>query len=153
MRILEHRIPPPLVGVAIAAAMWAARHLHPVFSWPTGWRIGAAATMALAGLGFSIAGVLSFRLARTTVNPLKPETASALVVRGVYRVSRNPMYVGMLLVLIGWTLYLSSPWTLLGPAAFVLYITRFQIVPEERALSAMFGTAFADYRSKVRRWL
>lgn len=153
MHMLENRVPPPLVGLIFAGLMWSLRLTPPVIDWPLRWRIAAAVMVASAGVGFSLAGVLSFRRAKTTVNPLKPETASALVVRGVYRVSRNPMYVGMLLVLLAWALYLSSPWTLLGPVAFVAYITRFQIVPEERALAARFGASFAHYCAKVRRWL
>lgn len=153
MHMLDNRVPPPLVGLIVAGLMWSLRFTPPVIDWPLRWRIASTVMVAFAGVGFSFAGVLSFRRAKTTVNPLKPETASALVVRGIYRVSRNPMYVGMLLVLLAWALYLSSPWTLLGPFAFVAYITRFQIVPEEHALAARFGASFADYCAKVRRWL
>jgi len=72
---------------------------------------------------------------------------------GIYAVTRNPMYVGLLLVLIALAIFLSSPWTLVGPAAYFLYIGRFQIAPEERALTALFGTEYTEYLSKVRRWL
>jgi protein-S-isoprenylcysteine O-methyltransferase Ste14 len=84
---------------------------------------------------------------------LKPETATSLVTNGVYRYTRNPMYLGMLLVLLAWAIYLSAPAALMGPIAFWLYIQRFQIQPEERALVAMFGSAFTDYMSRVRRWI
>jgi len=75
-----------------------------------------------------------------------------LVTGGIYRFTRNPMYVGLLLVLVAWATFLSSLWTLVGPLAFVLYITRFQIKPEESALATLFGQPYADYRAKVRRW-
>jgi protein-S-isoprenylcysteine O-methyltransferase Ste14 len=107
----------------------------------------------LVGIGFSVGGVLAFRRARTTLNPTKPEQASSLVRSGVYRVTRNPMYVGLLCVLVAWAVFLSSAWALLGPLIFVLYIGRFQIAPEERALAKLFGSEFADYQAKVRRWL
>jgi protein-S-isoprenylcysteine O-methyltransferase Ste14 len=97
--------------------------------------------------------VLSFRRAKTTVNPLKPETSASLVSTGVYSFTRNPMYLGMALVLLAWAAYLASPWALAGPALFALYITRFQIIPEERVLARLFGTSFAEYRKRVRRWL
>ena len=87
------------------------------------------------------------------MSPLKPDTASRLVTSGVYGFTRNPMYLGLCLVLAGWAFFLSSPLMLLGPLAFILYITRFQIVPEERSLSSLFGEAFADYQAKVRRWI
>ena len=109
--------------------------------------------MVIAGLVFSAAGILSFRRARTTVNPTTPEAASFLVVSGIYRITRNPMYVGISLVLVAWAVFLSSAWALLGPAAFILYISRFQIAPEERALSKLFGAEYASYRARVRRWL
>ena len=76
-----------------------------------------------------------------------------LVATGVYSFTRNPMYLGMVLVLLAWTVFLASPWTLAGPALFALYITRFQIVPEERVLAELFGNSFAAYRKRVRRWI
>jgi protein-S-isoprenylcysteine O-methyltransferase Ste14 len=109
--------------------------------------------LAVLGAAVALGGVLSFRRAHTTVNPLKPETSAALVSTGVYSFTRNPMYLGMALVLLAWAVYLSSAWSLLGPLLFALYITRFQIVPEERALEGLFGESFAAYRKRVRRWL
>jgi protein-S-isoprenylcysteine O-methyltransferase Ste14 len=75
------------------------------------------------------------------------------VTSGVYRFTRNPMYLGLCFVLLAWAVFLSSAWAFMGPGAFVLYINRFQIAPEENALSKLFGPAFAKYQSKVRRWL
>jgi protein-S-isoprenylcysteine O-methyltransferase Ste14 len=153
MLALELKIPPPAVAVLIAGAMWGISLVAPLLEVPAFIRVVAALTIALAGGGFSLAGVISFRRARTTVNPMKPETTSSLVCSGIYRVSRNPMYVGLLFVLVAWAVFLSSAWALLGPLAFVLYINRLQIAPEERVLSAMFGTDYSAYKSRVRRWL
>ena len=111
------------------------------------------AAMSLVGAFFCLAGVVSFRRAKTTVNPLKPEQASSLVTSGIYRWSRNPMYVGFALFLVAWAAWLASPWTLLGVAGFVLYMNRFQIGPEERALASLFGIDFNHYCASVRRWL
>ena len=112
-----------------------------------------AASLAVLGVAVAIAGVASFRRAQTTVNPLKPESTSSLVVSGVYRVSRNPMYVGMLLVLLGWGVLLSNVLALPIVPGFVLYMNRFQIGPEETVLAELFGEEYATYRSRVRRWL
>ena len=150
---LELKIPPPVVAALIAGAMWGASFVPPLMDIPRSIRAAAAAILALAGGVFAVAGMISFVLARTTINPMLPESTSALVRSGVYRFSRNPMYVGVLFVLIGWAAYLASAWALLGPVAFVLYMNRFQIAPEERALSALFGPEYAAYASKVRRWL
>lgn len=154
MRILELRIPPPLVGLVIAGAMWLiASSLPPLLPLPAPMRLPAAVVLALAGVAIGLSGVISFRRAQTTVNPLKPETSTTLVSSGIYRITRNPMYLGMLTVLLAWAAYLPSVLALLGPVAFALYITRFQIIPEERALHSLFGAAFVEYRHKVRRWL
>ena len=155
MSALELKIPPPLVAAAVAGCMYGAAALlpHTVLALPPAMRLGAALALAAAGACLDLAGLVSFRKARTTVNPLNPQSSSAVVTTGVYRFTRNPMYLGMALILLGWTLYLASPWGLLGPLVFAAYITRFQIVPEERALQARFGAAFTAYRARVRRWL
>ncbi len=150
---LELRIPPPAVAALIAAAMWGISLIAPSLEVPGLIRAVAALALATMGFGISVAGVISFWRAKTTVNPMKPEATSALVISGIYRLSRNPMYVGIVLALIAWAVCLSSMWTLPGPLAFVLYINRFQIAPEERALAARFGATYAAYRSAVRRWL
>ena len=150
MKLLELRIPPPIVTLAFGAAMWALCGIPQTIH--VAW-ITVAAGLAAAGLAVAGNGVLAFRRARTTVNPLKPADASALVTGGVYRFTRNPMYLGMLLALCAWATFLTSPWAWLGPAGFALYITRFQIVPEERVLEGMFGAEFTAYKARVRRWL
>jgi len=84
---------------------------------------------------------------------MKPEKASSLVTTGIYRFTRNPMYLGLLFVLFAWAVFLASVWALLGPVAFVFYIDRFQIAPEEAILAGMFGAAYTEYKARVRRWL
>ena len=153
MSSLEAKVPPPVVAAAVAVAMWGASELAPLLQVPSALRIGAAAGIALVGIGFSAAGVLAFRRARTTVNPTTPGKATSLVDSGVYRITRNPMYVGLSCVLVAWAVFLSSAWALLGPVAYVLYIGRFQIAPEERALAKLFGSAYSAYQASVRRWL
>jgi len=153
VKFLELRIPPPLVGVLIGVAMW----LLVEQSWLVGLsgsaRLAAAIVLVLLGVAVSLAGVVSFRRARTTVNPLKPEKTSALVCSGVYRITRNPMYLGFLLMLAGWAVLLASGYVWFGPVLFVAYITRFQILPEERVLTGLFGDEFTAYQNRVRRWL
>jgi protein-S-isoprenylcysteine O-methyltransferase Ste14 len=153
MRALELKIPPPLVALIIAVTMWIARNVAPTLELSPATRIVAAGVVAVIGGYFSIAGTLAFRRARTTVNPLKPENASSLVTSGVYRITRNPMYVALALLLVAWSFYLSAPALLAGSALFVLYVTRFQIQPEERVLRRMFGNEYTSYTQRVRRWL
>jgi protein-S-isoprenylcysteine O-methyltransferase Ste14 len=153
MSSLEAKVPPPAVAAVVAVAIWGTSRLAPLLQAPSVLRAVAAAAIALVGVGFSAAGILAFRRARTTVNPTTPEKASSLVNSGVYRITRNPMYVGLSCVLVAWAVFLSSAWALLGPVAFMLYIGRFQIAPEERALTKLFGSAYASYQARVRRWL
>jgi protein-S-isoprenylcysteine O-methyltransferase Ste14 len=150
---LEHRIPPPVVGALVAAAMWAVAAYGPQLPLSDGPRVAVAAILAAAGLAFDVLGLVAFRASRTTVNPLRPERASSLVTGGVYRITRNPMYVGLGVLLTAWAIYLSALLPLAGPVLFVLYITRFQIRPEERVLASLFGDEYARYAARVRRWL
>lgn len=153
MRALELKIPPPLVALAIAVTMWIARNVAPALELSPTTRIVAAGVVAVIGGYFSVAGTIAFRRAKTTVNPLKPESASSLVTSGVYRITRNPMYVALALLLVAWGFYLSAPFLLVGSVLFVLYVTRFQIQPEERVLRRMFGSEYTSYIQRVRRWL
>lgn len=153
MHALELKIPPPALALLTAGVMWGISRLAPLLELPAFIRVTAAAMIALAGGGFALAGVISIRRAATTINSMKPETTSSLVCSGIYRVTRNPMYLGLLFVLVAWAVFLSATWALLGPLAFVLYMNRFQIAAEERALSALFGSGYASYQSRVRRWL
>jgi len=112
-----------------------------------------AVALALVGVAMALAGVVAFRTHGTTVNPLAPSASSVVVSSGVYRFSRNPMYLGFLLALAGWAVYLSNAFAALFLPAFVAYMSRFQIKPEERALLAKFGRPFAQYMAAVRRWV
>lgn len=152
MQSLELKVPPPAIAALVAVVMWGLSFITPVLEVSSRYRVAAAIAIALAGGAFSVAGILSFRRARTTANPTKPESASSLVSSGIYRITRNPMYVGLLFVLVAWATFLAAPWSLLGPLAFFFYIGRFQIAPEEKALSKTFGAEYSAYKAKVRRW-
>ncbi len=153
MQGLENRIPPPAITLAWGVLMGLLARWTPGLELGQGLRLALALALVCAGVSVALAGVVAFRRARTTVNPLKPGSASALVTSGIYRVTRNPMYVGFALCLLAWGLYLASPLALLGVPGFVLYLNRWQIIPEERALERLFGDDFRVYRQRVRRWL
>lgn len=153
LQALENKVPPPLVALVFGGLMGGASLGLPGLDLAWGTRLLLALPLIGAGLLFVLTGGISFRRARTTVNPLKPEAASTLVTSGIYRYTRNPMYVGFALWLLAWGLYLASPLVLLGVLGFVLYMNRLQIAPEERALGRLFGADFAAYRQRVRRWL
>jgi protein-S-isoprenylcysteine O-methyltransferase Ste14 len=148
---LEAKVPPPALVLLVAMSMWLtsqAALLHfdvPAHNW-------LAAVLVALGFFTGITGVMTFRKAKTTTDPTKPR-ASSMVTWGVYALSRNPMYLGGLIMLLGWALFLSSAPALLFLPVYVLYINRFQIAPEERVLSSLFGQPYAAYQLRVRRWL
>ena len=150
---LEAKVPPPLVALASAAFTWGIPVLAPRMELAGGVRLALCLAVVAAALVFSVGGVVSFRRARTTINPTTPEAASSLVSSGIYRITRNPMYVGLSLLLTAWAVFLSSVWALLVLVPFMLYISRFQIAPEERALTKLFAAEYALYKASVRRWL
>lgn len=150
---LELKLPPPLVGAIVAVSMYLAAWLIPDAALTLPGRLVVCWLLVLAGIGVDLAGLHAFRRARTTINPMRPHATSTLVTSGIYRFTRNPMYLGMLLLLLAWAVWLSSLLALLITAAYVVYLNRFQITPEERALASRFGQDYADYRKRVRRWL
>ncbi len=153
MRSLELKLPPVALTLLLGGLMWATTLIGPDFGFTLPGRLIVAAGLAAAGMVIAVLGVLSFRRAKTTVNPLHPETVSALVASGIYQLTRNPMYLGLLLMLLGEAVFLANGLTFIFPIAYVPVMNRLQIIPEERALAARFGSGFADYKSKVRRWL
>jgi protein-S-isoprenylcysteine O-methyltransferase Ste14 len=153
MHPLELKIPPPVVALIVAAAMWMNSISGPRLDLPFEVRLGIAVAIAAVGVTFDLLGFLAFRKARTTINPLKPQKTSALVTSGIYRFSRNPMYVGLVCFLLAWAAFLAALWPLAGPILFVFYVNRFQIEPEERLLAQRFGDDFKTYKARVRRWL
>jgi protein-S-isoprenylcysteine O-methyltransferase Ste14 len=153
MRALELKIPPVVVGLLLGAAMAAVPRFTPAFAFVLSAGRIIATGLAVTGVVVALLGVVSFRRAGTTVNPLQPAAASQLVVSGIYRWTRNPMYLGMLLVLLGWGVVLANAIAFLAATAFIPLMNRLQIGPEERILAATFGPAFTAYQSAVRRWL
>jgi protein-S-isoprenylcysteine O-methyltransferase Ste14 len=153
MHVLELKVPPVAVVLFMAALMWLVARAAPAFEFALPARGFLAVGLAVTGIVVSLSGVVSFRRAKTTVNPMKPDSSSSLVTSGVYALTRNPMYLGFLLVLAGWAVFLSNVLGLLLLPVFVFYMNRFQIEPEEKALAILFGPAFIAYQSRVRRWL
>jgi protein-S-isoprenylcysteine O-methyltransferase Ste14 len=153
MRQLELKIPPLALTTVFALFIVAFGYLAPTANAPFPGHRWLAVALLLVGIAIAAAAVVQFRQSKTTVNPMVPNQASAIVSTGVFSLSRNPMYVGMALVLLGFsTWYSSLPGFALVPL-FCLYMTQFQIKPEESALLARFGPEFEAYMAMVRRWV
>ena len=150
---LDYRIPPPMVAGVVVGLMVLAERSSPGLSLNVPGRNTMAWILAVAGMAMAASGILSFRRRRTTVNPRKPHEASTLVMSGIYRRTRNPMYLGVTLILLGLAFGLGHPLSLLLVGLFPAYVQRFQIEPEERALEKNFGPEFIEYKARVPRWL
>jgi protein-S-isoprenylcysteine O-methyltransferase Ste14 len=153
MSKLELRAPPDLVWLVVAAVMWLASATTPGLAVSPALRLVVAAAFIAAGVALIAGARVVLDRTGTTWHPSEPERSTHLVRDGVFRVGRNPTYLGMLLVLVGWAVVLGSPTALALSAIFALWMDRFQIRPEERVLSTLFGQDYRDYASQVRRWL
>jgi len=150
---LELKVPPDVVWVLVAGAMWLASRYTPRLGLPSPIRVGVASLLTVGGVWLMGSARMLLEEANTTWRPMTPRQASAVVSTGVYHLSRNPIYLGMLLVLAGLAILLSSPAALAVSALFVVYLDRFQIEPEERALSDVLGQEYLEYLATVRRWI
>ncbi len=153
MQTLETKIPAPVIAIAAGGGM-------KLYAQTARVAIDASPLLAEVGIRLAqlssviaILGFVGLRLARTTFNPLDPAKASALVTGGIYRFSRNPIYLSLLLLLVAYAVRLGAWVEWLGPAFFTAYVTRFQIIPEERILEAKFGDTFLAYKRRTRRWI
>lgn len=153
MRALELKIPPLLLMLVVAAAMVSLAVLLPALTFPFAGHRFVGLALAVAGVAVLLGAVLQFRLQRTTVDPRAPAKASRFVARGLYRFTRNPMYLGMALILLGFAVWQAHAPGYLLVAAFCVYLTELQIKPEERALEERFGAEYSAYKSTVRRWI
>jgi protein-S-isoprenylcysteine O-methyltransferase Ste14 len=153
MPSLELKIPPPIVAAMVATAMWGISHVGPTLAIDSQIRLVVALALVAVGITCDLLGLIAFRCSKTTINPMKPGKSSALVTTGIYNLTRNPMYLGMLALLTAWAVHLGAVWPFVGPVLFILYINRFQIGPEEKIMQSKFGSEFADYVARVRRWL
>lgn len=149
--MMNNKIPPPIVTLICALIIYFSSSFFPSYTFPL---FNALSILSLgSGLLLIFLAVKSFKKAQTTINPLQPDLASSLVTDGVFKYSRNPMYLGMLFILI----FISLRFNLIGGSlvalGFVIYITKYQIVPEEIAMVKLFNDKFIAYKSRVRRWL
>ncbi len=153
MNSLELKVPPVAQVIITAAAMYGVSKVAPALKFSLSVSTALAIGSGVVGLGSGIMGVAQFKKVQTTPNPQALEKVSTLVTNGIYRYSRNPMYVGLVLILLGWALYLSHFLAFVLLPVFMLYITRFQIQPEERMMERKFGKVYQSYLSRVRRWI
>lgn len=153
MNTLELKIPPLLLVLIFATLMWFTHFFFQITLIEEYVALIGFVFFEALGLIIILTGALAFKKLQTTVNPTKPETTSSLVKVGIYAITRNPMYLGMMCCLIGWGIYLANPIAIIFIVGFILYLNRFQIEPEEKILTNIFKQEFIDYCASVRRWI
>lgn len=153
MKFLELKIPPVLLVMIFGALMFGVSKLFPNLGLDYSTRLYTFSIITIISGVISASGVWSFKVANTTVNPTKPDASSNLVQSGIYKYTRNPMYLGFACFLLGVGLLLDNAISISLVFVFIGYMTIFQIKPEERALSKIFGKQFQQYKISARRWL
>lgn len=153
MRFLELKVPPfALFIIVFIASYFCSQELSlGTLALPYGMVV-LGIGIALSGI-IGISGIWEFRKQKTTVNPIKVETASSVVDSGIFGYTRNPMYLALFILLFCFGYYLQNLFSLSLSFLFVIYMNRFQILPEEQALESLFGAEYVDYKQKVRRWI
>jgi protein-S-isoprenylcysteine O-methyltransferase Ste14 len=153
MAWLELKLPPVLVFLLAAIAIYLCSNIGYQLSFYHQAKHFIFHSVFVIGVLVGISGAISFKLSKTTLNPIQIDKASQLVDSGVFRFSRNPMYLGLLVCLIALFLRQEAVVNLLWLVGFVVYMNQFQIKPEERALVGIFGEKYTQYQTRVRRWL
>jgi len=152
MKALELKVHPPIVLFAGIGLVYLFSHCLPMLAMPT-MLSNLYHYIGIMGVLVSLAGLWEFRKAKTTIDPTKPERTSHLVSQGIYRFTRNPMYLGMQIIIIAAILKFANYLGFIALPCFIFYITQFQIKPEERIIEGIFGKKYVEYKRKVRRWL
>tara|TARA_A200000113_G_scaffold55571_1_gene46725 strand:- start:1809 stop:2255 length:447 start_codon:yes stop_codon:yes gene_type:complete len=148
---MNNKIPPPIVTLICGLGIYFSRPFFPEYTLSINNILSIF--ILLAGFGILFISAASFKKHQTTINPLKPEQASSLVISGVFSFSRNPMYLGMVFILISVSIKFNLLGGLLITSMFALFITKFQIIPEEAAMHKLFPEEFASYKENTRRWI
>jgi len=150
---LALKIPPALLFVIWLGVMASLRYIFPGLNYQIFITPYVAGLFFFCGLFLVLAGFFHFRKVQTTINPRRPEQTTTIVTSGIYRLSRNPMYLGFLMWLVAWAFILSNLVTFVFLPLFVFYMNRYQIIPEEKILHHQFGDIYYRYLKQVGRWL
>lgn len=150
---LELKIPPAVVMLFFMILMYFISSVFTSFNIDFMFQMFLSVETAVSGFVLIVAATYVFNEKGTSINPMKPESATFLVRYGIYKFTRNPMYLGMVIILIAWLIFLGNVLNIVNIILFILYMNKYQIIPEEKALEKLFGDEFLSYKTKVKRWL
>ena len=148
---MNNKIPPPIVTLAFGLMIYFSRNIFPDINNIIFYILSLF--FIILGPFILISAVRSFKAEQTTINPININNASSLVISGVFKYSRNPMYLGMVFILLALSFRFNLVGGILFTSIFIMYITKFQIIPEEAAMKSIFGEDFNEYKNKTRRWI
>ena len=148
---MNNKIPPPIIALVCALGILFSKPFFREYSNVNNSSISIL--FFLIGIACFFFAIKLFKKHNTTISPLKTEKATSLIVSGIYMYSRNPMYLGMLFILISISIRFNIIGGIISISTFIIYITKFQIIPEEEQLKRIFGEKFLNYKKKTRMWL
>ena len=148
---IKTKFPPPLVALAFGFLINYTKNIFPKIEIKNEIIFGSF--MIISGLIIILSAITLFKKYQTNITPLNPSNATKLITDGIYKFSRNPMYLGLLLVLLGISTILNPIGGLFLIPLFILYLNFFQIIPEENAMVDLFKDEFLEYKKNVRRWI
>lgn len=150
---LERKVPPPVVAIIVAAVMWGLAKEQALLRYEIPHNVFICGALVGLAVLIDLAALRLFMTAKTTINPMSPDKATKLVTTGIYRYTRNPMYMANLIILLAWLIWLGSIYSVSGLILYVVYMNQFQIKPEERVLLNLFEHEYSLFCSRVRRWI
>lgn len=150
---LELKVPPAVVTFVFIVLMYFVSSIFSFLNIDFMFQIFLSVETAVSGFVLIVAGSYVFNEKKTSINPLKPQSATSLVTNGVYKFTRNPMYLGIVIILFAWLLFLGNILNIVNIVLFVLYMNKYQIIPEEKALEKLFNEEYLSYKAKVKRWI
>ena len=145
------KIPPPILVLILATSNYFSQNQLEIIYLP--YKHSISILILLVGTLILINPVCNFIKSKTTVNPVKFVNVNKLVTSGIYKYSRNPMYLGMILIIISTSIFYLNYYSMVTPFIFHFWINRFQIKREEIFLKEKFGKEYLSYMSKSRRWI
>ena len=148
---MKTKIPPPIIALICIVINYLSTYLINPIKFPNIEIIGGL--ILLLGVATAVLATLLFKKDKTTVNPRNPEKTTTLVTKGIFSITRNPMYLGLFFSISSTILFFGSWFGIIILMFFVWYINKFQIIPEEEAMEKLFGGKYSEYRQKVRRWI
>ena len=149
----ELKIPPVLVTLITILIAYVLAKAIPITIIDILYNDVVAGCFIFLGFVLILNSLFIFKYHETTANPLKPETSSTLVTTGTYKLSRNPIYLGLLLIVLGMIIYYKALSSIIIIPIFIWYMTQYQIIHEENAMKSLFGSEYENYYQRVRRWL